>query len=951
MSACSRREVIQLLAAGAALSICSPAASQAAKSKEVSRQPLDATWRFATDAQDRGLSEKWFASNLAQRAMLPASLPQQGIGDPITADTPWTGSILDRGWFTSPEYAPYREPGNIKVPFWLQPETYYKAPAWYQRRITVPASWRGKRVLLFLERPHWQTMVWLDGKLVAENSSLSTPHECDFGLLAPGTYQLTIRVDNRVIIDIGTDSHAICDHTQGNWNGIAGRIELRATDPVWIEDLQIYPQSSSQSLLIKGQIGNVTGMAGRDTLNLAVEGRQTSLEIAWDAQGGRFETEMQLQDGSSASLTPWDEFHPTVQTLSARLGDRDRRDMTFGWRDLKSQGGQFYLNGRKLFFRGTLESCIFPQTGHPPTDVEAWKRIMRVAKSYGLNLLRFHSYCPPEAAFQAADELGLYCQVETCWANASTTLGDGKPVDRWVYEETDLILKTYGNHPSFMLMPYGNEPGGEKHKDYLRDYVGHLKARDSRRLWTSGSGWPEISENDFHITPEPRIQHWGDGLKSRINAQPPETVTDYRDFIGQREVPVISHEIGQWCVYPNFAEIPKYKGYLKPKNFEIFRDHLTTNGLGHLGAEFLSASGKLQTLCYKEDIESALRTPGMGGFQLLDLHDFPGQGTALVGVLDSFWEEKGYVTSKEYSRFCNALVPLARMRKRVFTADEPFEAVLDAANFGPANIQNARFSYVIQDKDGAIYAESQSRALAVPIGNEPMSLPVSLDLSRITKARMCKFIARINSADGVLLAENDWDIWIYPRPPRPDPGNGLKISSSLSNALLDDVKAGGKLLLTLPGDHVRNFEDRPVKLGFSSIFWNTAWTNRQAPTTLGLLCDPKHPALMDFPTDFHSNWQWWYLIQRAGALRLDLLPKGLEPIVRVIDDWTTARPLALVLEAKLGAGALVICGFDLTDTADPVSKQMYLSLIRYMTGPGFAPTVEATEGQIRALLA
>ena len=209
--------------------------------------------------------------------MLPASLPQQGIGAPIGVDTPWTGSILDRAWFTSPDYAVYRQPGNIKVPFWLQPETYYKAPAWYQRDVTVPASWKGKRVVLILERPHWQTMVWLDGKLVGENSSLSTPHEYDFGLLAPGNYQLTIRVDNRVVIDIGTDSSGITDHTQGNWNGIAGKIALRATDPVWIEDLQVYPQS--RSLHVKGRIGNITGASGRDTLSLSVEGRRTSLEL------------------------------------------------------------------------------------------------------------------------------------------------------------------------------------------------------------------------------------------------------------------------------------------------------------------------------------------------------------------------------------------------------------------------------------------------------------------------------------------------------------------------------------------------------------------------------------------------------------------------------------------------------------------------------------------------
>ena len=944
--ASNRRDVIQLLAAGIALSVCSPLASEAAGP---GGEPLDANWRFARDEQDRGLSEMWFQARLPQRARLPASLPQQGIGAPIGVDTPWTGSMLDRSWFTSPDYAVYRQPGNIKVPFWLQPETYYKAPAWYQRHITVPVSWKDKRVVLILERPHWQTMVWLEGKPAGVNSSLSTPHEYDFGLLAPGNYQLTVRVDNRIVIDIGTDSSGITDHTQGNWNGIVGKIALQATDPVWIEDLQVHPQS--RSLHIKGRIGNITGAEGRDTLSLSVEGSRKSLDVAWDAQGGRFESELRLQDENAAPLALWDEFSPNLHTLSASLGERDRRDVTFGCRDLKSQGAQFHLNGRKLFFRGTLECCVFPETGHPPTDVESWKRIIRTAKAYGLNLLRFHSYCPPEAAFQAADELGIYCQVETCWANGSATLGDGKPVDQWVYDETDRILKAYGNHPSFMLMPYGNEPGGEQFKEYLQDYVRHFKARDSRRLWTSGSGWPEISENDFHVTPEPRIQHWGDGLKSRINARAPETVTDYRDFIRQRQVPVISHEIGQWCVYPNLAEIPRYKGYLKAKNFEIFRDRLTANGLGHLAAEFLSASGKLQTLCYKEDIESALRTPGMGGFELLDIHDFPGQGTALVGVLDPFWGEKGYVTGKEYSRFCNALVPLARLRKRIFHNDQPFDAVLDVANFGPADIENARLSYFIQGRDGAVHAASQSAALALPVGNEPVSLPVFLDLSRIANAQACKFVVRINSADGKTLAENDWEIWIYPGPSSSNSSNGQKVSSSLGDRVLDTVKAGGKLLLTIPGAKVRNFDDRPVKLGFSSIFWNTAWTDRQAPTTLGLLCDPEHPALANFPTDYHSNWQWWYLVHRAGALRLDLLPKSLEPIVRVIDDWTTARPLALILEAKLGAGSLIICGFDLTDADDPVSRQMSISLTSYMNGPHFAPRVEVTDDQLRALLA
>ena len=479
------------------------------------------------------------------------------------------------------------------------------------------------------------------------NNSLATPHAYNLGVaLAPGKHRLTIRVDNRMVVDVGHDSHSVSDHTQGNWNGIVGHITLSTTDPVWVEDLQVFPRGDAKAVTVKGKLGNATGESGRGVLVmdlLPYKNGNTPLsnykiDVSWNAQGGFFNTEWPITDNS---VKPWDEFNPSLYELDARLdGSRELKKAIFGFREIDTQKTEFVINGKKTFFRGTLECCIFPKTGHPPTDIASWKRIVGIAKAHGLNNIRFHSWCPPEAAFIAADELGFYYQVEcSSWANSTTGLGLGKPIDAWIYEEADRILRYYGNHPSFVLMPYGNEPGG-KDAEFLKKWVSHYKQQDSRRLYTSASGWPQISENQFHVTPDPRIQAWGQGLKSRINALPPETMTDYRAYIQARNVPVISHEIGQWCVYPNFDEIPKYTGYLKPKNFEIFRDTLRAHNMGDLAHRFLMASGKLQTLCYKEEIESALRTPGMGGFQLLDLHDFPGQGTALVGVLDPFWGEQ-----------------------------------------------------------------------------------------------------------------------------------------------------------------------------------------------------------------------------------------------------------------------------------------------------------------------
>ncbi|MGH7951254.1 MAG: sugar-binding domain-containing protein, partial [Limisphaerales bacterium] len=516
---------------------------------------LAGNWRFALDRADAGIEQQWFARNLPDQIHLPGSLPAQGIGDNITTNTPWTGGIVDRSWFTNSEYAKYRQPPDVKVPFWLQPEKYYKGVAWYQRDFEIPKKWSGQRVVLSLERPHWETSVWLDGHFIGTNDSLATPHEYDFGQLAPGKHTLTIRVDNRMIIDIGENSHAVSDHTQGNWNGIVGKIELRATPPVWVDDVQIYPNVEKKSVRIHAIFHNASGKKVEGKINFFIKSPPGASSILPSSENfNTYATNSVLDEEINLGDTvkTWDEFLPALYKLRINTGSvidgndfDDNTETTFGLRDISTDGTQFLINGRKTFFRGMLECCVFPKTGHPPTDVNSWKRIIRIAKSFGLNLIRFHSYCPPEAAFVAADELGMYFQIETCWANQSTTIGDGKPVDAWVYRETARILKAYGNHPSFVLMPYGNEPGGKNATAYLKKYVAHFKALDDRRLWTTASGWPQIPENQFDITPDPRIQHWGEGLKSSINADPPQTTNDYRDYIEKRPVPVISHEIGE----------------------------------------------------------------------------------------------------------------------------------------------------------------------------------------------------------------------------------------------------------------------------------------------------------------------------------------------------------------------------------------------------------------------
>ncbi len=905
--------------------------------------PLNGEWQLELDRTDVGVTERWFTRDLPRRVQLPGTLPGQGLGDPVDVKTPWIGGIVDKSWFTAPQYAAYRQPGNIKIPFWLQPETYYAGIAWYRRAITVPAEWSTKRVSLTLERPHWQTRVWLDDRELGTNDSLSTAHRYDLGTgLAPGRHTVTVRVNNTLVVDVGMNAHSVSDHTQGNWNGIVGRIELAATAPATFDDLQVYPHVATKTVTEKGRVSGADRLPPGAAVTVAVG--TTPAQTARLAADGAFTLEYPL--GPDAGT--WDEFQPVLHRLTATLENRDAKSVTFGLREISSDGTQLTLNGRKIFLRGTLECAIFPQLGHPPTDVAAWKRLLGVARAHGLNHLRFHSWCPPEAAFVAGDELGFYFQVEAAtWPNQSTTLGDGKPVDAWVHDETARILKAYGNHPSFVLMAHGNEPGGKQANAFLAAYVNRYKALDPRRLWTSGSGWPELPENQFHVSPKPRIHAWGGGLKSRINAKPPETVTDYRDFIAARRVPVVSHEIGQWCAYPNFAEIAKYTGFLKARNFEIFRETLAAHGLGAQARDFLIASGKLQALCYKEDIESALRTPGMGGFQLLDLHDFPGQGTALVGVLDAFWEEKGYITPAEYARFSGPTVPLARLSKRVFTADETLAASVELAHFGAAPLASVQPEWKLLAADGRAVAQGRLPARAVPINNGTPLGELTVPLAALPVP--ARYRLEISLA-GTAIA-NDWDLWVYPPAVDTTAPAGIAITRKLDADALAELDRGGRVLWLIPPAQVKNSAEAPVKLGFSSIFWNTAWTKRQAPTTLGILCNPRDPALAAFPTESHSNWQWWYLVSKAGALILDDLPRELRPTVQVIDDWFTNRKLGLVIEAKVGRGKLIACSIDLDADQNPASRQFKHSLLRYMAGKAFTPAVSLTREQLLGLVA
>lgn len=911
---------------------------------------LAGNWRFALDRAGSGEADRLFAKDLSGHAKLPGSMHEQGLGDLPSAQTKWTAQIGVQFLNNAP-WNQYAKEGDFKTPFWLTPLRYYVGAAWYQRDVEIPADWASKRVVLTLERPHWETSVWVDEKSIGTQNSLGVAHEYDLTTaLSPGKHRLTVRVDNTIKIPSRLsghtlDAHSISDQTQGNWNGIVGAIKLTATDKVWIDDAQVHPDLQNRKARIQLSIGNLNGSAGEGVLSVSAQpfngpkpassAQPREFPVTWTSAGGKAEIDYPLDN----TTRPWDEFSPSLVKLNLSLksssGVQDSTAVSFGMREFTTSGTQFVINGRPTMLRGTLECCIFPLTGYPPTDVPSWKKLISTAKSYGLNHLRFHSWCPPEAAFEAADELGMYLHIE---ASAWTSYEQPEMLP-WITAEIDRMLRAYGNHPSFVMLAPSNEPNRNDPGGIMTSLMKTLAAKDGRHLYTAGGGWPQLPGNQFHVLSAPRMN------ASNELRRAPQTTSDYSNQVSRYTVPIVGHEIGQWSAFPNLEEPAKYTGSMKATNLEIFKDILTKSGLGDQAKDFLLASGRLQALLYKEEIENQLRSPGIGGFQLLDLHDFPGQGTAPVGVLDAFWESKGYITPQQHSRYCGPTVPLARLPKRIFTTAEAFSADVEVAHYGPDDLKYVAGKWMVKDDSGKVIQQGAFPPTTLKTGGQTKLGSVAIAKDLLPGPAKLRLEVTLDQAK----AANDWDFWVFPEAVAIDAPSDVRVVTAMDDASMKYLIDGGKLLLVPPATRIAG----NTVASFGPLFWNNiTFPGGNRVHTLGIVCDPKNPALAKFPTESHSNWQWWELTATAKPIVLTNMPKELKPLVQSIDDWLTCRKLGLVFEAKVGNGKLIVSSIDLAQNLEsrPVARQLRRSILDYMDSPAFVPKVDLSIEQVSGLL-
>ncbi len=892
---------------------------------------LSGKWSFKIDSTDVGIVQKWYAQTFEDQINLPGTLDEGGFGLPN-------------------KLQPKLEMPQI---LYLTRKHSYIGVAWYSRELAIPQNWKQKSITLKLERVLWESRVWVDGiEVNSKQESLIAPHYFKLTeALTPGKHIISIRIDNRKKYDISVPTinspnglaHAYSEETQTIWNGVIGEIACIANDRVNIADIQVFPNVDTKSAYLKVIIENSTKKSFSGKLILFATSLKDSskLPLMTISVNTKKRSEIISVDYSMGKdVQLWDEFTPNLYSITAQLtGNRIDESVVrqFGMRKLTNKNARIQMNGRPIFLRGTLECCIFPKTAHPPMDKKGWEKVFKTAKEWGLNHLRFHSWCPPRYAFEVADEMGFYLQVELpLW---SLTVNKDTATNRFINDEANRIIKEYGNHPSFCFLSIGNEL--QPDFNYLNAFVDRLKKADARHLYTNtsytfekGHGtWPEPND-DFYITQFTK-KGWvrGQGI---FGSESPRFNKDYSVAIDSIPVPIITHEIGQYSVYPNLNEIDKYTGVLDPLNFKAVKADLKKKGLLPKAHDYLMASGKFAAILYKEEIERALKTQGLSGFQLLDLHDFPGQGTALVGLLDAFWDSKGLISSANFREFNSSVVPLFRFQKPVFQNNETFNAEVELSYYSTEKLDGKKMIWEITDKSGLVLKTGYFTISNLVSGKIAKIGNITCPLNFLSSSQQIFVKCKIENS----VYQNCWKLWVYTAEAKPE----FKTVVYTRNAAeAEQALAKGKMVLYNPDwKKLKGIEGK-----FLPVFWSPVHFPKQA-ATMGILCDPSHPALAQFPTDMHSDWQWWDLNTNSKTIILDSIPQ-VKPIVEMVDNWVNNRRLASVFEAKVGPGKLIYSSIDLSSDLNnrPQAKQLLISFLAYMNSTAFNPSGEITFSKLR----
>lgn len=898
--------------------------------------------------------------------MAMASLPSMAFSDTLDLSGKWRYQLLDlpdsvasavsaRGTLTLPGTLDTNGAGipvaPSRVTTQLSRRHTYTGRVRYSREIDIPASMAGKTLTLEMERSR-PSYVIVDGKDVGALSTISATQRHRLPQLSPGRHTIDIIVDNGESIPaaVRNNSHACAEATQTNWNGIIGRFAILASDPQGILDARALSDAPRNRFRISGKTAGAQGVK----VTARTEGHSAS-QIINAGSDGSFDFFLDL--GPLAEK--WSEWNPRLYDIVITLDDGsghtlDTRTIRTGLREFSTSGTHFTINGDTTFLRGRHDACVWPLTAHVPMDIDSWRGYFRVLRDHGINHVRFHSWCPPEACFQAADEAGVYLQPElTIWGGL-----DKEQSELLEFLDSDMedILRDYASHPSFTMFAIGNELWGDV--ETMRPFIDKARKEVPGLLATFGSniylGWNgHIDGEDYLVTC--RVGP-GDGFSSHarasfsyadadnggiMNSTYPDSRKTFSGAISKSPVPVIGHETGQYQVYPDFSEASKYTGVLRPDNLLEFRNRADSAGTLRKAERYFKASGEWAARLYKEDMEMNLRTPGMGGFQLLDIQDYPGQGTALVGMLDAFMDSKGFMDAEQWRQSCDDVTVLASLPGYCFTAGDFVEIPLSLVNYSDRDMEGTEVEWSLP------FAKGSSRAVGgrgvCAAGN------ISLTMPYLKHPRKVRLDLR---ADGGKVT-NSYNLWIYPKDGKEIKGVTLTKDIDEALALLDK---GKRVILCPDSSQVAESTLGPL---FQTDYWNYRMFRticdkvgkKPSPGTMGLLIDSGHPVFRDYPTDIHTDWQWFPVVDASYPLIIDRLPASVDPIVEPVDNVERNYRLALLLECNVGKGKLMVLMADPDRfSSHPEGEWLLRSMKKYMASKECKPTLNLTPRQLRDLL-
>lgn len=903
------------------------------------------------------LDGKWQADigdGQAYSIHLPGTLDENGIGSRDKGSNEWhPDSALGNA------SAGFETGGAILTRYTRK--FTYEGEAKLTRRVSFAVP-TGKRVFLEAERARCLKLL-VDGQEIPDfrKPSISTPHIFELTDCWKGDHEVTLLSDNSypgLPHDDIVYSSAATDETQTNWNGVLGYLRLRMEEPVFPETVRVYPVGDR--LTVKTDICAAMPWRGRMTVRSGALAEPVSMEIS--VGEGRTETALENLPLSGEALR-WDEYEGNLYELTVSLvGEEDgeghaaqcfpvsEKTVAFGIRDFGADNsGRLTLNGRKIFLRSEANCAVFPETGYSPMTVQEWMDILETYQSYGVNCVRFHSHCPPEAAFTAADRIGMLMQPELSHWNPKTAFETDESFSYYQTELAEMLL-TLANHPSFVMLTLGNElHASEKGHDRMRNLLETARHLDATRLYANGSNvhYGEIgcdADSDFYTSSkyyERDLRGTSANMEGYINQSYPNARTNYDETMENLreafEKPVFSFEVGQFEVLPDFGELEAFQGITYPANLHQIKKRVEEKGLLPVWEKYVEATGELARIGYREEIEAAMRTRQLSGISLLGLQDFPGQGTALVGMLDSHLKPKPYPFARPeaFRAFFTSRLPLALLPKYTYESTETLEAGVQLANYGK-EVLEGEFCYKLHGQEFCM--EGKTEKVTCPTGTLTDAGTLHIPLTGVTRPVRLELEVSVGSAC------NRYPVWVYP-PVRPVCPESVYETAYLDERARTALESGKTVYLTPPS--TREALPLSVQAQFTTDFWSVGTFSGQEGA-MGQLIDAAHPIFRDFPIEFHTNWQWWPMATQRAVI----LPKNYQSIITEMDSYAYLRPMTQLLECRCGKGKLLFSTMGLQDLQRfPEARALLSSIYRYLDSAEFEPEQEIEWEVLRTLCA